>query len=541
MYLSRLTTAILLQILLAGATNAVKWDSEKVKEASVTFPNVQENTETTGNEEDLAPGADEPGAELKQPKEAGRWSRKLLNGKLSGGPEVMRGQFPWQASLVVDQVLFCSGSLVLKNWVLTAAHCVSNASAVTVNLGSFTKDDLRSATIQAARILVHENFGPESLHNNLALLQMSSEAKLMPGFIELVKLPLATEANKTLEGLMVVSSGLTKAETSDKKNKAVLKLDFPAQKVISNTACQSFYGSGIISAGILCTNFTDSGTITKKSNCLKGLSGGSLVFQDKSNTWVQIGIVSFTSSEGCSQGPTGHVRVASHLGWISSRIENGTSALLSAENPSKKPNRIDKNTCRSSNFQKLHECCENPPADLVPFNPKEKICSNNKQKMSIFNEYILNKGQHSNVNFTVFFYDIQTQDLLRHQACFVNCIFSARGAITDEVQGVINSEAVVRLLKENQKDEAWGTKVETSFRACENLLLDYQFQLPFVESYGKWCNVTAAALVQCTQFQLIQLCEKQKSTGSCNSKRNAFNACAGTAFRGQLLTEQTMK
>ncbi|CAB3379461.1 Hypothetical predicted protein [Cloeon dipterum] len=455
---------------LAGATIAVKWDSEKVKEASMTFPNVQENIETAGNEQDLAPSADEPGAELKQPKEAGRWFRKLLNGKLSGGPEVMRGQFPWQASLVVDQVLFCSGSLVLKNWVLTAAHCVSNyiylsASAVSVNLGSVTKDDLRSATIQTAKILVHENFNPESLHNNLALLQMSSEAKLIPGFIELVKLPLATEPNKTLEGLMVESSCLTKAETSDK----------------------------------------NSGTINKKSHCLKGLSGGSLVFQDKNNTWVQIGIVSFTSSEDCSQGPTGHVRVASHLGWISSRIENGTSALLSAENPSKKPNRIDKNSCRSSNFQKLHECCEKPPADLVPFNPKEKICSKNKEKMSIFNEYILNKGQHSKINFTVFYYDIQTQDLLRHQACFVNCIFSAKGAITDEVQGIINSEAVVRLLKENQKDETWATKVETSFRACENLLFDYHFQLPFVESYGKWCNVTAAVLVQCTQFQLIQV------------------------------------
>jgi len=32
-------------------------------------------------------------------------------------------QFPWQVALIIDNAYFCGGSLISKNWVLTAAHC----------------------------------------------------------------------------------------------------------------------------------------------------------------------------------------------------------------------------------------------------------------------------------------------------------------------------------------------------------------------------------------------------------------------------------
>jgi secreted trypsin-like serine protease len=33
-------------------------------------------------------------------------------------------KFPWQVAIITDNMYFCGGSLISKNWVLTAAHCV---------------------------------------------------------------------------------------------------------------------------------------------------------------------------------------------------------------------------------------------------------------------------------------------------------------------------------------------------------------------------------------------------------------------------------
>jgi len=50
---------------------------------------------------------------------------------------------------------------------------------------------------------------------------------------------------------------------------------------------------------------------------LKGDSGGPLVYKDSTNSWVQIGIVSYGAANGCLLAPSGFARVTSFLGWIS--------------------------------------------------------------------------------------------------------------------------------------------------------------------------------------------------------------------------------
>ena len=55
--------------------------------------------------------------------------------KIVGGVEAAEGAWPWQALLVITQsdgTYMCGGSLITSNWVVTAAHCVTDATNIRV-------------------------------------------------------------------------------------------------------------------------------------------------------------------------------------------------------------------------------------------------------------------------------------------------------------------------------------------------------------------------------------------------------------------------
>jgi len=54
--------------------------------------------------------------------EAGQLS-DLVQKQIVGGVDASLGQFPWQAFIYIDNAYLCGGSLILANWVMTAAHC----------------------------------------------------------------------------------------------------------------------------------------------------------------------------------------------------------------------------------------------------------------------------------------------------------------------------------------------------------------------------------------------------------------------------------
>jgi secreted trypsin-like serine protease len=50
--------------------------------------------------------------------------RPLSNGKIVGGTEAIPGDWGWQVSMQYYGYHYCGGSLINKNWVVLAAHCV---------------------------------------------------------------------------------------------------------------------------------------------------------------------------------------------------------------------------------------------------------------------------------------------------------------------------------------------------------------------------------------------------------------------------------
>lgn len=44
--------------------------------------------------------------------------------RIVGGVEAVPHSWPHQVGLFIDDMSFCSGSLISSEWVLTAAHCM---------------------------------------------------------------------------------------------------------------------------------------------------------------------------------------------------------------------------------------------------------------------------------------------------------------------------------------------------------------------------------------------------------------------------------
>lgn len=102
-----------------------------------------------------------------------------------GGINININQVPWQVSLeniASGSTHFCGGSIISNRWILTAAHCVSaatggqpNAAQIRVHAGA--TDQTNNAVgqrIVCDQVIVHPQFNPTTLDNDIALLHLSA-------------------------------------------------------------------------------------------------------------------------------------------------------------------------------------------------------------------------------------------------------------------------------------------------------------------------------------------------------------------------------
>jgi hypothetical protein len=233
--------------------------------------------------------------------------------RIIGGTDATSGTYPWVVSLQSkDGSHFCGASLLDKQWVLTAAHCVERESAdgmqvVVADYNNQKADDGEvKANVEA--IYIHQEYGTD---HDIAVLKLATE----------VDKTLVNAASNTFTDSLAVSTPLTvigwgnTSTTGETFPEILQQVQVP---LFDHASCKTAY-AGInqtVTGNMICAGLAAGG----KDSC-QGDSGGPLVIES-AGSWVQVGVVSF--GEGCAQAnfPGVYTRVGNYIDWIA-KVKKG--------------------------------------------------------------------------------------------------------------------------------------------------------------------------------------------------------------------------
>ena len=249
--------------------------------------------------------------------------KQMTLSRIIDGVVTREGERPWMASLQQGGEHFCGGSVIDRQWILTAAHCIEDISqgdtSFTVRVNFTNLSDASSGeTHQVETIYAHEGYA-NGESKDIALLKLKTPVSDSIAAVALANENTMLEAAKPGEEASVSGWGNT-STTGEEFPQELRNVEVP---IVSNEVCNSAeaYG-GQIQNTEMCAGFAEGG----KDSC-QGDSGGPLVVRENGE-FVQAGVVSW--GDGCAQPNKYGVyaRVASFNDWIADvkagNVEPGT-------------------------------------------------------------------------------------------------------------------------------------------------------------------------------------------------------------------------
>ncbi|XP_039997508.1 serine protease 27-like [Xiphias gladius] len=233
----------------------------------------------------------------------------LEKNRIVGGQNASPGSWPWQATLISNNGPFCAGSLISSQWVLTAAHCLTEfeRQTTTVYLGRHNQSgsNIHQVARKIAELTHHPSYDLLTNENDICLLKLSAPVSFTE-YIRPVCLASAGSTFHTGTSSWVTGWGDTHANGKLADSDILQEVNMP---VVGNNECKCYHTLPI-TENMLCAGLKAGG----KDAC-QGDSGGALVTSDQI-LWVQGGIVSF--GEGCARpkSPGVYTRVSQYQEWI---------------------------------------------------------------------------------------------------------------------------------------------------------------------------------------------------------------------------------
>ena len=248
---------------------------------------------------------------------------RAVQNRIVGGKEASRGQFPWQAQLMLKHDgryrLACGGTLISHEIVLTAAHCIRNAepSDYRVLLGKHKSSDptdiCTELKFQVVKILKHPSYSSKTLHNDIAILWIKSSYGQPVHFTDYIQpacLPSPDNDMVYEDGLIGTISGWGFLE--EKGTEQSETLQYVKVPITNFRQCRNAYAKMIGLDEKL--QFCASGQKNRQDAC-SGDSGGPFTVNKGGQNFL-VGIVSF--GLGCAREthPGIYTKLMHYIPWI---------------------------------------------------------------------------------------------------------------------------------------------------------------------------------------------------------------------------------
>jgi secreted trypsin-like serine protease len=267
--------------------------------------------------------------------------------KVVGGRPALLGNWPGLVSLRVREgtrpIYICGGTLITRDTVLTAAHCVEDLAQRgqdwvdprgriaeimigTADLRAVEPRDIRPV----ASIIRHEGYTSAARGNDIALIRLRNAADGAQSRLSVTPQSDPSEASTTpmmVAGFGAEHDGGGLREFRDAKGATFLaateRLLETVMPLADGKSCKSAYPASEVGTGQICAGYVQGGM-----DACQGDSGGPLVAFDRKGCPYQVGVVSWGA--GCAK-PNAYgvyTRVSAYASWISQHAGNVRAVSL---------------------------------------------------------------------------------------------------------------------------------------------------------------------------------------------------------------------